>query len=154
MSINNVYDVRAAKWLTLPLSDRHGIMELASELRGLFDLKNRNFIKYADKFCNVGDSMLSLYKFDDKTGYRNHLEYALCVLKGAMSLNEKERGRIRLVIDGISGPNTKQEIKDFILARRKSNASGLQWNKAAMTSAHDHKRGKATGKVTANYKSK
>ena len=132
-----IHTVRAANWARLNETNKHGIFLLAEELRGLFTLTKRKFDKYATKFPQ-GDDLLKEFKIGKAN--RQHLEYMLCVLGNTETLGQKERIRIRLVIDGV-------------VSVAPAKIAGLQWNKAVMTDAHD-KRGGSSRKTTANYKKK
>ena len=135
---NNVYQVKLNQFHKLNKIDRQGILVLANELTGLFDLKKRNFDKYAAKYPD-GDELLKEYKIGKEL--RVQLETACCLVLNKDMLNQKERGRLRQIIDGTVAHNTSKVV-------------GLQWNKSAMTVAHTSHRGASGKKTTANYKKK
>lgn len=136
---NTIYQVKLNSFQKLAKIDRAGIYMLAQELSGLFELKKRNFDKYLTK---LGGFDKDLEQYQAGTKLRAYLETAMLLVLDKQQLGEKERTRLRLVIDGIA-------TKD-----KPANVSGLQWNKGAMTTAHTSHRGASSAKTTANYKKK
>ena len=136
-TVTMIHEARAYNWRKLSEQYKCGILLQAEASLGLFKLKKRNFDKYAAKHV---DGDVSLKDFQIGKPDRQHLEYMICVLQDVDTLGQKERTRLRLVIDGV------QSCKP-------SKIAGLQWNKACMTDAHDY-RGGSSVKTTANYKKK